>query len=299
MSDDKNIKDAVHEKRHYETLISLYKYSAGAIVVLVGIGAYIIGSNISDIKADFNDSLKEFKIQINEMKHDSKEAIKSLNEESDKQIENLRKNNELFLSLTKDITEMQIAAIREDAKNLALSSARLKIEEVFKENDIQKLVDSTAKSVIAKKLEIVVKNEIQRTTSFLDNYAILTTLYDRIRAGDRASFNKLDSIAKFSLDPRISNIAKRFLDEKTIDYEESLYNEEDWGVNRKKYQYIFDAIDSKKTNLDTLNITEGLIDLINNSDNLNDVAWAYKQIRKFTGKQIKMFDIEAVNKLKK
>ena len=58
--------------------------------------------------------------------------MKDLRLDADRQLENNSKNIEVFLALTKDITSVQIETIREDAKNLALSSARTRIEAVFK-----------------------------------------------------------------------------------------------------------------------------------------------------------------------
>ena len=168
------------EKDHYNTLISLYKYTGGIIVLLVGIAAWIIGGNINEIKKNSSNELDNLKRKLSEIKNDADSAIKQSQLDTDKQVEQIRNNMKLFLDLTKDVTSMQIETIREDAKNLALSSARTRIEEVFSSNNLQNEIERTARNEIGEKLEGIVQSEFQRSSKLFEELPIITGLLDNL-----------------------------------------------------------------------------------------------------------------------
>ncbi len=133
------------EMEHYKTLISLYKYTGGIIALLIGIAAWIIGGNINEIKNNSNKELTSLNDKLKEIKKEAVDAVKQSQLDADKQVEHIRNNMKLFLDLTKDVTSMQIETIREDASNLALSSARSRIEDVFNTTNLQDEIERTSK----------------------------------------------------------------------------------------------------------------------------------------------------------
>ncbi len=298
MTDSKEKESSSNEKQHYETLISIFKYMVGAITILAGVVAWIIGSSLSDVKKDLSGELQQLKVEIGAMRTESQISIKESGVEADKQIEHLRKNTETYLNLTKDITSMQISTLREDAKNLALSSARLRIEEAFKTNDIQLQVETAAKKEIGNRLDEIVKREIEKTTSVFDNFPILTNAYDRIRWGDRKALDILDSLANYSDNPTIRRVAKGYLLQKGIDYEQSGFDFE--GHNISQFNPL-DQLGIKVSNpiskTDSTRIISDLVKIILKDADLYKVLYGFLALKKLTGIDLKTFDFNAVRKM--
>lgn len=103
------------EDKHYETIISIYKYTGGIIVLLIGIAAWIIGGNINETRDSATKEIDNLKNDLKEIRTESFQAMKDLRLDADRQLENNSKNIGVFLALTKDITSVQIETIREDA----------------------------------------------------------------------------------------------------------------------------------------------------------------------------------------
>lgn len=298
MADTKEKESFSNEKQHYITLISIFKYMVGAIIILAGMAVWIIGSSISDIKKVVTGELEKLNSEIVAMREESQRSIKASSEEAEKQIEHLRKNTEAFLNLTKDITAMQISTIREDAKNLALSSARLRIEEAFKANDIQLLVETAAKKEIGNRLDEIVKSEIEKTTSVFENFPLLTSTYDRIRWGDRKALDILDSMANHADNPTIKRISKGLLLQKGKDYEDSIIEEE--GDKITQFDPLVKLglkVTTLLTKADSTRIWSDLINIILDDTDLYRVLYGFLALNKLTDEELKIFDISAVRRM--
>lgn len=204
------------EDKHYQTLISIYKYTGGIIVLLIGIAAWIIGGNINETRDSATKEIDNLKNDLKEIRSESLLAIKDLRVDADKQLEHNRKNIELFLTLTKDITSVQIETIREDATNLALSSARARVEEAFRTNNVQAEIEKAIKNEIGNNLEAMIQNEMQ-------DIPIITSLGVRISLWeDRSGVDQLDSIANFSSNPTSRIMAEKHLFTKGLEFEKGI-----------------------------------------------------------------------------
>lgn len=288
------------EKDHYNTLISLYKYTGGIVALLVGLGAWIIGGNINEIKESATNEINSYRDDLTNIKTESKAAIDQSQLAADKQIDDIRNNMKLFLDLTKDITSIQIETIREDARNLALSSARSRIEEVFKSTNLQREIDSTARQHFGEKLEDIVKTEMEKSTEIFEDLPIITGLSGRlstvsffIEDEDRKPLDQLDSISQFAKNLTIRKVAQKALLDKGDEFEK--------GIDKQlmtEFQLSIFNPDSIYSITDSIRIKGQLIDSIFTVNGVWKVSYAFVILRYFSGITLNNFDFTAVRKMK-
>lgn len=276
------------EDKHYETIITLYKYTGGIIALLIGIAAWIIGGNINETRDSANKELENLKSELKEIKSDSDQAVKDTRSEADKQIEHLRKNTELFLTLTKNITSMQIETIREDAKNLALSSARTRVDEAFKANNVQDEIQKALQNEIGNNLERIVQNE-------MEDMPLITSLGVKMSFWeDRSALDQLDSIANFADNPTSKIMAAKHLSLKGVEFEKEIN-----PILMSEFSLKIFNPDSILTRADSLKVKKELIKAIFNENNAWTVSYAFVILRKFSGINLNNFDFNAVRRLRK
>ncbi|MFZ1081625.1 MAG: hypothetical protein WAO19_06845 [Candidatus Kryptoniota bacterium] len=292
------------EQRHYETLVKVFKYlittGIGIGAIFVGVAAYLIGNNLSDVNRKTDQAVQNFNEEIRIVKSESDQAIRDRREEADRQMDNFRKNMETFLNFSRDVTQMEMTTATETAKNLALSSAKERIEEAFKANNVQLLVDSAARKEVQDRLNSIVQETMKKTETTFDQFATLISLVDRIRAVDRTAVDALDSLAHSSDDPNVRREAYYLLLQKGKDYDNS--------VDSLTAHHILQSIALKQlgmadteliTGADTVKVRSALEDLILKSPDLYKVTNAFMALRKLTGADIETFDITLVKNLRK
>lgn len=298
MAESKNNQSVSEEALHYNTLLSAFKWLVTAITILTIAAVWFIGNNLTDIRRDLSDELLRLKSDIAALRVESDRLVAGTKVDAEKQIDLLRKNTETYLNLTKDLTGLQISAIREDAKNLALSTARQRIEEAFKARDIQLLVETAAKEEIGDRLDQIVQAEIQKTTEVFDAYPNLTTMYDRIRSGDRTALDVLDSVAAYSDNPAVKRAATSLLVQKGKDYEESLPHLFDIDTTLfNPLAHLNIETPSPFTHDDSLRVRSALRAIILKDTDLYRVTLAFIGFRNLTGIKVKTFDISFIKQI--
>ena len=199
------------EKMHYDSLISLFKYVIGATTLLAGVVVFMIGSSLTEIKKTISDDVKE-----------SAKKLESVKSDADKTVADTKANAKEVLQYTRDLTTIQINLLKEEAKNLALSSARNKVEEAFKNNNVQTLIDVTARKEINDKLKEVVKEETDKTREVFSYQIQLTIAFDQIGKRNRESLNYMDSLSNDAENEVIRKFSKELLIQKGKDYDQEL-----------------------------------------------------------------------------
>jgi hypothetical protein len=209
---------------------------------------------------------------------------------------NIRNDANVKIEEINDFARGQILA----SQNTAIMKVDNTVKEEFQEQRITKLMEKTAREITTDSLEGIFNNKINDANSILINQLqimpklIINT--DKIRNSNRPAYVYIDSIAKSSSDLMISNFAKEIITEKTIDYIK--YSEN--AIKDNGEEQIFDVlrIDNKllKSN-DTVNIVNGLLDIIDKNDTLEFVSISFALLN-YYGYRIEMFDFNKAKQLK-
>lgn len=292
-----------YDEKHYQTLISIFKWMLAAIGVIVAAALWLINSNLSDLKGELQTELQSLKEEIKEVKSDADKTITETKEESNAQLELLRQNSTHYLDFTKQITEMQISILREDAKNLALSTARAKVEEAFRANNIQYMIEDIARKELGDKLDKIVDEEIKKTTEVIKYTTFFTQAYDYIRWGDRAYIDIIDSISQNHQNEVIRDMATGLLIQKGRDYDEHILKSEEIKkgkpfLTQSSGEVIFKngklmSNDEKEFS------TPQLLDIIYHSNDLYTISLAFMSLRNIHNVDLKTFDMQAVREWEK
>ncbi len=268
------------EQIHYESLISFLKWGLSIvgtfILILVSIAVFMTYNSFSDFKKELKENINESKNQINELVKTSNAAIKENKEESNAAIKEL-----------KEQVDKSIIYIRDDAKVLALSSAERKIEEAFKDKNIQKLINDAAENEIDSRLKEIVGNQTEQIQDF--SYAIY-----KFNQGNRIGLDILDSIKRNSKILSLKAYAEKIIKEKAKEYELTwtevkCQNDGDYGLLEMKRD---------TTELGKRKAIEKCKSIILTSWDLGGVAWATQLLRCITKRKFEMFDLEAVRNFK-
>ncbi len=277
---------SAEEKKHYESLITFFKYTisiTGAFVTLiVTVGLYFTYKDTNQMKNDIRSELKDIKEDINKNLTNSREEIKSLNEFAI-----------LSLNETKKMAASSLDNIKQEAKNSAIIVSREKVEEAFRENNIQDLIDKTAKNIIEFKINQMVQTQIELSNNklkeVLNSMPDFMLAVDRFRAGDKKGLLYIDSIRRTSKDTIKRLFAGKIFEEKMKDYFDT------YSIYEKEEMLNFLDINSKES--DIVIVTK-LKNIMSNSNNLTKIYLATVLLAMYSKEGIPVFDLEYNKNLK-
>jgi hypothetical protein len=275
------------EKSQEERIIDFFKYvvtiASSAITVIVAVSLYFTYSNLSELRNEAKQNVIDYKTTLKELNSYAQQAIDKTQEQTKKQIE----------------------IISQESKNLAYSITTEKVEEAFEKNNIQLLIESTAEQKLKDKLDIIISSDLEKATKIIDNQLNILPNFilaiDKIRAGDKRSYDYIDSISTYSTDTKIKKYAFLILQQKTHDYEEyvdSIVN--DIEIKKIKIRLI-DFVDLNKDILnskDNNKIIKELLRIIDSNNDLNRIAFAFKALSEYNI-NIKFFDFKSARELMK
>lgn len=271
------------EQIHYENLITFLKYAIGitgtAITIMLGIAVFIIGSNIAEVKQNLTESIEP--------------TIKNF----DATMSLLKENSQY----QKELTDKRVEILKIQTENLAIEETRKRVEDAFKNNNIQLLLEQTAKKELEPRIKQLTDTKVNDITVYykeLTNFlpkAILAV--DQIRSGYRMGLDTLISIFEKSQDQTIKNFAQQLIKEKSKDWYESAFNY--FKDKDLKKQLDILKINSKDMDTEKNKIVSELIKIINSDQDLEQVSFAFITLSQITNKKIDTFDINAANKIAK
>lgn len=298
-------KEAIYipEKEHYESLLKLFKNLLWAITIITSVAGILIGTGINSIKDDINKELDTLRSKMATIEVDAQKTMNQTKIEADKQLSILRGNASDIIDFTKDITETQVKVIREDVKNLALSTAKVEVEEAFLSNNITALVERKAENLVQERLEGLVSRELNNVKVVFDYIPSITSAYDQIRQGSRTHFDILDTLAHFNEFDIVNEISRDLLLQKGKDYYDAIYEPED--VLGRKYPrsenfnlYKSMNIDSTFYNKSTPSMrVNRMIDTIKYSSKLYNVTKGFIIIEDELKVNLKPFDMNFLREL--
>jgi len=165
-------------------------------------------------------------------------------------------------------------------------------KKLFKRNNIQDLINKSAKEEIETRVDKMVKDQIEiSNTKLMDVLNIMPGFMlavDKFRMGDTKGLVYLDSIKRFSKDPLKSRIADKIIQEKKLDYISA--------HNDKSKEDLFTFLEIKP---DTPYITLKSIlkRIILTDGDLNRVYCATVLLSKCSGQKIEIFDFDYIRRM--
>lgn len=276
------------EKNHYESLITFLKYSitiTGAfLTIIISVGIYFTFNSTKEMKDDIRSELNATKNNISTYLDQSQKEIKSLNDYT-----------KTSLIETKSLVDNTLGYVRQEAKNTAIYTSKEKVEEAFRENNIQDLINRTAEDAIKVKIDLMIKDQIQKSNEKLMEVLNIMPDFmlsvDKFRQGDRKALIYLDSIRKYSKDTLRIQIADKIIQGKKIDYLNA------YGNEKKEELLSYLDIDPTKQDTTCIALKPKLRQLILNDKDLNVVCFATILLSKCYGKQIDLFDFDFIKGL--
>lgn len=303
------------EEKVYNRLLQFFNRLLTAFSVIAVLAGAIFGYNIFSLNNELKSELANLKSKVQDIEEKSEESISITQEKADKQLEQLRSEANNLIGFTKDITESQIRFVREDVKNLALSSARVRVEEAFERGNIQSMVERQAELVIGDKLETLVNKELENISTVFEYIPIITTAYDQIRWDNRRYLDVLDTIAHFHENSYVRQIGRNLLLQKGQDYKNAISLKgksyvtiepriQNMPVTQlkdfEKSLYAYAGIDSIGFNKKTESLMlKQLSDIIENSQDLYKVTASFLILNHELKIDIMPFDMRLYRELKK
>jgi Sec-independent protein translocase protein TatA len=247
------------EELHYKSLTDYFKnlvrFSTGTLGIIVAVGFFIFYSKLSDVQSEANKSINNAK----------SEATR------------------------------EIDSIRQQSAQLAINTAREKIDEAFKSNNITKIVEEAATRQVGTALEKQVRDELnrritenvdRRVNDVLEQVSILNKIADygyKMHIGRIDALSQLLKIQNTSPHETERKWAKELIETIAADYD---------SVNARGNGDVAPPILSLPR--DSSQLIE-LAVMINTAEDLNPMASAFYQLRTLTRINFKTFDIEHVN----
>jgi len=252
---------------HYKSLTSYFKHLVWITGSLFGIIIIITAVLLYQDRSDMKDDLKEVKISAT------------------KAIEN-----------TMNSADNSINQIRISAEKIAIDEAKLRIEEAFEVHNVKSLVDSAAKDIVLRSVQNLLKNEINKSLnkfeSDLKEYSKIFDSAIKMRIGLRTGLTDLKELKNSMANEYLRNSAEDIYDDICSDYDR-IHAE---GFN-KQYPKTINPGDIKEVYFGFKSITAdipNLIKIIQTENELNTVAVAFLTLKRKTGIQFRMFDIQNV-----
>lgn len=254
-----------HETRgecenHYKELVEFFKHLVWLVSVAVGIvvavGALFLYHNIDEVKRD------------------AKKAIDKTRENANADIEK----------------------IRVEAGELAREEAKRNVEQAFKENNIQLLVESTAKKEVGDAVDRRVRVEVDKSmASIQEEIKSLGKLSDsgaRLRLGMRAGLDGIWIVLTNAANQSTRDQARSLLISIANDYEAAIKADMVLNSSTNILEYVRRYTDfPAEIPIDTCS---NLLQVIRTESNMRNVALAYFMLREKSGRRFQLFSEDAV-----
>jgi hypothetical protein len=245
---------------HYQNLISYFKY----IVTITLIGLGILTTYFFFV---FGKDRKDMREDLNNFKETAKNSIEN---------------------------------IRNEAANIAISEAKRKIDEAFRDNNIEKFIEDYAKNEykneFSKMLELKTKDINANFENELNEIVLLNNASLRMRLGFKDGLvdlinlknNAKNNLTKNKAQEYISGIGKDFDTKHSKIINELNRASKDWDI--KKHLLSSGIV----TDTNEPEIYDQMINNINSTDNLDYIAIDIIFFRELSKEDFKMFDLEAI-----
>jgi hypothetical protein len=278
------------EKMHYDSLITLFKYILGWLLglasLVVAVAAFFISSNIKDIKKDIQEDVAKLKPDI-----------EKIGKEADKTLADTKESSKLSLEYTKTLSEMQIKLLAFETAGAAKLEVKNEVEKAFKNNNVQFMIDQTARKEVGDNLKRIVKEETDKTREIFSYMSKIQILYERIgmQQQDVVALYELDSLSNYCDNESIKKLSKELLIQRGKDFDR-VFNFLSPSTNTPVADSEEDFIQrlGLSTTSTTNEIARKLVYEIKQRPQLNMLTRYYLLLRRKTGMDFKTFDSKPV-----
>jgi hypothetical protein len=189
----------------------------------------------------------------------------------------------------------EIAKAKEDVIVAVRTEAQKRVDEEFNSSNISEMVEAAAKRKVGRAIDRQIQEEVSHTVSHLQEQIEQTSeignLGMRMRVGFRDAFDELRRRYQAENDDGLRHTEKAVLDSLSADYEAR------WKVNMKRADLKAGAMLASNARLQKVpNSTAEFVKIIRTSDELDNVCLAFLAFRDYTNQQVRMFDMDTVEK---
>ncbi len=265
------------QEKHYKSVFSFLKYGltvTGALLTIIAsVGIYFTYNSITD------------------MKNDSKQLIN----ESRESIKEIMLTNKNILDDTRNNANSAINYIKNDAKDLAITTSRNEVEKAFEETNIKSVIDEVAHSEIEGRIKTIVDQQIAiMNDNFTENQKLTPVFIlavDKIRFGNKEGLTTLDSIYYNSKDIITKRTAYKLMMEKGQSYDN------DYGRNDNYYAIYGRGKDTSEFGKKSL-ILSLKNDILSPTIDLETLLQKTRWLSILLKKDFKIFDLQAIRDIK-
>jgi len=187
--------------------------------------------------------------------------------------------------------------VRTTAERTATDQAKSKVEVLFKQPNIQKMVDAAADKVVKESLQSTFKEQIERARSSQSDPIIANFLGEAINKAKDGRVDGLLDVQKVFDDPKIPEAAKysarSIYDNMVKDFEAQALSG-DTSITGLLMNFGIDPNNEKKVLIG--NLIKALTNPRSAVSEISELAKGYIAIRKLTGVHFTLFDRQAIER---
>lgn len=286
-----------------EYLKSLVKWTAFAI-------GFIISVALLFTYADLNSLREEHRLKADEIKKDAAlmvEELKYLRSEARADIQNAQ-----------NYTLSQIELIRDDAGSRAYVAANNRIDEIMSnERGVKSMIENSAAELIEKELKSYTSSTVekfkQQNKLELDTVAIITSSYQKTEYGEKKELVKIIEILKSSNSELVKSQAQFYFNQVKSNYDLYHYPEINEQIDkilllgkenkdeilykllRTHFRSLTPPDDSLSKDEKQAQLKEKLFDILNQSNDLNEIAYVTLFLNRLFNEKIELFDFSRIH----
>ena len=255
------------------------------IAIIVSVSIYFSYQSIADIKREIREDVKN-------SKENSDKLLSTTNTSVNSEIKNIKDEMNYTIANSENKINNEVSTIKSNASEIALNEARERVNNAFRENNLQEFISNTAKKEFGDKIKNLTDAEIVKLKKSFQVIPFLSFCLDGIRWGSKKALMSVDSIRRNSSDSMIRDIANNLYELKAADYEKDI--SEDFTFNKKDSSFIRESnIADYGVNKMTV---QQLYKRLKESDNLIEVCIDIIALKYRTGVNFKMFDFDSIDK---
>jgi hypothetical protein len=176
------------EEIQYEKMLAfwekLLKYCAGAFSILVitfGVLFYqdrsALKEDMKEMKDTYNEKVTNLGKQIDDLKNQSQETINETQNKTESEITAFKKLASGEVTNVKNNANSEISKIKISATDLALKESAKQVDNVFKQDKIQKIIENKATDAIQEKIPELVTTQINAQSEGILKIASWASMY--------------------------------------------------------------------------------------------------------------------------
>lgn len=201
------------------------------------------------------------------------------------------------MSETKDAASREISNVRDDAAKIAIGEARKRVDDAFRSENIQAMIDTAAKRQVGPAIDRRVRQEVDLVMAGLEQQIStlgeIADLGTRMRVGLRSGLEGLTLKANAATNETERRMAQDLLAKISSDYE-TLHRGSLRGPPPITARQALSGVPDLHFDPNNPKPVPAIVRIIREEANLNVVALAFLALGETTGHQFRMFELDSV-----